>query len=382
MSDIHRRRSRKVMVGNVPIGGSSPITVQSMTNTDTRDVKATVKQIRRLERAGCEIVRVAVPDMEAAEALGRIRRSISIPLVADIHFDYTLALKAIEMGVDKLRINPGNIGDERRIKAVVEAAKGRGIPIRIGVNSGSLERDILKKYGHPTPEAMVESAMRHVRLLEEMDFHDIVISLKASDVRTTVEAYKLVAERCDYPLHLGVTEAGTFFSGTVKSSIGIGALLLDGIGDTIRVSLTADPVEEIRVGYEILKSLGLRERGPNFISCPTCGRCEIDLISIAEEVQRRLSHIEEPITIAIMGCVVNGPGEAREADVGLAGGKGKGVIFKKGRPIKTVPEEKLVDELIGEVEGMISKEDRSSYHHHLSPGNGSGPGETIDVDST
>jgi len=349
----HRRQSRKVMVGNVPIGGGSPITVQSMTNTDTRDVKATVGQIRRLERAGCEIVRVAVPDMEAAQALGRIRRSISIPLVADIHFDYILALKAIEMDVDKLRINPGNIGSERKVKAVVKAAKERGIPIRIGVNSGSLERDILRRYGHPTPEAMVESAMRHVRILEESDFHDIVISLKASDVRTTVEAYKLIAERCDYPLHLGVTEAGTFFSGTVKSAIGIGALLLEGIGDTIRVSLTADPVEEIRVGYEILKSLGLRSRGPNFISCPTCGRCEIDLISIAEEVQRRLSHIEEPITIAIMGCVVNGPGEAKEADIGLAGGRGKGVIFKKGCPVKTVPEDQLVDELIREVEGMI-----------------------------
>jgi (E)-4-hydroxy-3-methylbut-2-enyl-diphosphate synthase len=349
---ISRRRSRKVIVGDVPIGGDAPISVQSMTNTDTRDVRATVEQIHRLERAGCEIVRVAVPDMEAAQALGEIKRAISIPLVADIHFDYKLALKAIEAGVDKLRINPGNIGDESRVKMVVEAAKGKGVPIRIGVNSGSLERDILRKYGHPTPEAMVESALRHVRILEDMGFHDIVISLKASDVLTTVRAYRLIAERCDYPLHLGVTEAGTFFSGTVKSAMGIGALLLDGIGDTIRVSLTADPVEEVRVGYEILKSLGLRERGPNFISCPTCGRCEIDLISIAEEVQRRLSYLTVPITIAIMGCVVNGPGEAKEADVGLAGGKGKGVIFKKGRPIKTVPEERLVDELIREIDQM------------------------------
>ena len=351
----HVRQSRKVIVGDIPIGGGSPITVQSMTNTDTRDVKATVDQTHRLERAGCEIVRVAVPDMEAAQALGQIRRSISIPLVADIHFDYTLALKAIEVGVDKLRINPGNIGGEKKVKAVVKAAKERGIPIRVGVNSGSLERDILRRYGHPTPEAMVESAMRHVRLLEELDFHDIVISLKASDVRTTVEAYKLIAERCDYPLHLGVTEAGTFLSGTVKSAIGIGALLLEGIGDTIRVSLTADPTEEVRVGYEILRSLGLRSRGPNFISCPTCGRCEIDLISIAEEVQRRLSHVDKPLTIAIMGCVVNGPGEAREADIGLAGGRGKGVIFKKGRPVKTVPEDQLVDELVHEVERMIDE---------------------------
>lgn len=356
---MFRRRSRKVMVGGIPIGGGSPITVQSMTNTDTRDVKATVEQIHRLERAGCEIVRVAVPDMEAARALGRIKSSISIPLVADIHFDYTLALKAIEMGVDKLRINPGNIGDESRVRTVIKAAGERGIPIRIGVNSGSLERDILEKFGHPTPEAMVESAMRHVRILEEMDFRDIVISLKASDVRITVEAYRLIAERCDYPLHLGVTEAGTLFSGTVKSAIGIGALLLEGIGDTIRVSLTADPIEEVRVGYEILKSLGLRSRGPNFISCPSCGRCEIELISIAEEVQRRLSHIEEPITVAIMGCVVNGPGEAREADVGLAGGRGKGIIFKRGKPIRTVPEGQLVDELVREVERMIGERPKS-----------------------
>lgn len=337
------------MVRDVAIGGGAPVTVQSMTKTDTRDVEATVRQIRRLEAAGCEIIRVAVPDEEAAEALKAIKRSISIPLAADIHFDHRLAIKAIENGADKLRINPGNIGGREKVREVVRAAMERGVPIRIGVNSGSLERDLLRKHGGPTPEAMVESAMRHVRMLEEMGFRDIVISLKSSDVMDTIEAYRMIAGMCDYPLHLGVTESGPTLSGAIKSAIGIGALLAEGIGDTIRVSLTADPVEEVRVGYQILGALGLRRRGVNLISCPTCGRCRVNLISIVRQVEERLKGIDAPITVAVMGCEVNGPGEAREADVGLACGRGRGVIFRKGVPVERVDENRFVEVLVEHV---------------------------------
>jgi len=328
---MKRRNTRQISIGNVKIGGGAPISVQSMTNTDTRDHLSTISQIRRLESVGCEIIRVAVPDMEAAEKLGEIKKGISIPLIADIHFDYRLALKAIEEGVDGLRINPGNIGGKVKIKSVVEAAKDRKIPIRIGINSGSIEKKLLSKYGHPTPDAMVESALSNIAILESLNFHDIKVSLKASNVLDTVEAYRLISEKVGYPLHVGITEAGTSFSGTIKSSVGIGILLNEGIGDTIRVSLTADPVEEVRVGYEILKALGLRYRGINLISCPTCGRCEIDLINLANEIEGRLAHITMPLNIAVMGCVVNGPGEAKEADVGIAGGKGIGILFKIGR---------------------------------------------------
>jgi len=350
---MKRRFSREVKLGTLSIGGDAPISVQSMTNTDTQDVIATVAQARELEAAGCEVIRVAVPNMMAASVLGDIKSGISAPLVADIHFDHRLALKALEEGVDGLRINPGNIGDAENVRAVVEAATEKGAPIRIGVNSGSLEKDLLQKYGHATPEAMVESAMRHVRILDEMDFHDIVISLKASDALRTIEAYRLIAERVDYPLHLGVTEAGTAFAGSIRSAVGIGVLLAEGIGDTIRVSLTDDPVKEVRAGYEILKSLGLRSYGPTIISCPTCGRCKIDLVRIAREVEARVANIKEPLKIAIMGCIVNGPGEAREADVGVAGGRGKGILFRKGEKLRGVSEEKLVDELMKEVKAIL-----------------------------
>jgi len=340
-------------VGSLAIGGDAPISVQSMTNTDTCDVSATISQIKALEAVGCEIIRVAVPDMESASILGEIKSEISIPLVADIHFDYRLALRAIEEGVDKLRINPGNIGESENVKAVVESAKKKNVPIRIGVNSGSLEKDLLAKYGHPTPEAMVESAMRHVAILEELEFYDIVISLKASDPLKMIEAYRLMADRVDYPLHLGVTEAGTAFSGAIRSSVGIGVLLSEGIGDTIRVSLTDDSVQEVRAGYEILKSLGLREYGATVISCPTCGRTKIDIVKIARQVEERIADIKKPIKIAVMGCIVNGPGEAKEADIGIAGGKGKGILFKKGERIRSILEDKLVDELVREVRNMI-----------------------------
>ncbi len=348
-----RRLSREIKLGSLNIGGSAPISVQSMTNTDTQDVEATIAQAHKLEAAGCEVIRVAVPNVMAASMLGSIKSGLSVPLVADIHFDHRLALRALEEGVDGLRINPGNIGSAEKVRAVVEAAREKVAPIRIGVNAGSLEKDLLEKYGHATPEAMVESVMRHVKILEEMDFHDIIISLKASDVLRTIDAYRLIANQVDYPLHLGVTEAGTAFTGTIKSAVALGVLLAEGIGDTIRVSLTADPVREVRAGYEILKSLGLRSYGPTVISCPTCGRCKIDLIRIAQEVEARVSDIKEPLKIAVMGCVVNGPGEAREADIGIAGGKGKGILFKKGAKIRSIPEEKLVEELLQEVRAML-----------------------------
>lgn len=347
------RRSRAIYVGKVQIGGGAPVRVQSMTNTDTRDVAATVVQISRLEQAGCELVRVAVPDSEAARSLSSIKEAINIPLIADIHFNYRLALQALEQGVDGLRINPGNIGSPARVKEVVGAAQERGVPIRIGVNAGSLAKRLVEKYGGPTAAAMVESALDQVHLLEDLGFTQLKISLKASDVPTTVAAYRLLAAQVDYPLHLGVTEAGTLLSGAVKSAVGIGILLAEGIGDTIRVSLTADPVEEVRVGYLILRSLGRRRRGVEIISCPTCGRCDIDLVPVAAEIERRLQHIEAPLKVAVMGCEVNGPGEARYADVGLAGGKGWGLLFRHGRVLRRVPQEAMADALVAEVEAMV-----------------------------
>ena len=347
---MQRKLTKKVLLGSLPVGGGSPVTVQSMTNTDTRDIDATVGQIHRLQQAGCEIVRVAVPDEAAAKALAEIKQQIAIPLVADIHFDYRLALSAVEAGVDKLRINPGNIGSRERIEAVVKAASERKIPIRIGVNSGSLEKELLQKYGWPTAEAMVESALRHVSLLEKLGFEEIVISLKSSDVPVTIRAYELISEKVNYPLHVGITETGTLKAGAIRSAVGIGTVLAQGIGDTIRVSLTSDPIEEVEVGFEILKCLGLRQRGPTVISCPTCGRAQIDVIRLTEEVERRVRNIEEPLKIAVMGCVVNGPGEAREADFGIAGGKGEGLIFRQGKVIKKVKENQLVDALLKEIE--------------------------------
>ena len=347
---MNRRKTRQISVGSIKIGSDFPISVQSMTNTDTGDVKATVNQIKALERAGCEIVRVAVPNVEAAEAVGKIKKAINIPLIADIHFDYRLALKVIDKGIDGLRLNPGNIGDKERIKTVVKVAKEKKIPIRIGVNAGSLEKDILERYSHPTAEAMVESALRHIRILEDLDFHEIKISLKASDVWKTIEAYRLLAKKVDYPFHIGITEAGTIFSGTVKSAAGLGILLSEGIGDTLRVSLTGDPVEEVRVGWEILKAMKLRERGVNIISCPTCGRIKLDIITLANEIEKRLSHITKPINIAVMGCVVNGPGEAVESDIGIAGGDGVGLLYIKGKPAKKVKEEDIVEAIVREVE--------------------------------
>lgn len=337
--------TKKINVGNLSIGGSSDVVIQSMTNTKTSDVLATINQILELEKAGCQLVRVTVNDMDAAKAIKAIKEQIHIPLVADIHFDYRLAIEAIENGIDKLRINPGNIGDDSKVEAVVKKAKEHGVPIRIGVNGGSLEKSILAKYGHPTSEALVESAMYHISLLEKFDFTDIIVSIKASNVKTMTKAYKIISEKINYPLHLGVTEAGTTFSGTIKSSIGIGSLLLDDIGDTIRVSLTANPVEEIKVAKEILKVLDIRKEGPEFISCPTCGRTEIDLIGLANEVEAEFSHLKNNIKIAVMGCVVNGPGEAKEADFGIAGGKGYAVIFKKGEIVKKVEESEILSEL-------------------------------------
>jgi len=329
--------------------------VQSMTNTDTRDWKATVAQIERLEDTGCEIVRVAVPDEEAVEQLVYIKKAISIPLIADIHFDYRLAMGALRAGVDGLRLNPGNIGGPDKVRKVVTGARERRVPIRIGVNSGSLEKDLLAEHGRPTPQAMVESAMRHVRLLEDHDFDLIKISLKSSDVLDTIASYRLLAAQTDYPLHLGVTEAGTLVDGAVKSALGIGALLLDGIGDTLRVSITRDPEEEIPVAYSILRALRLRERGVELVSCPTCGRTEIDLIPLVEEAERLLRRVRTPLKVAIMGCVVNGPGEAREADVGIAGGREKGILFKKGERLETIPESRLLKRLLLEVEKMTGE---------------------------
>ena len=341
-----RRRTRRISIGPVPIGGGAPVTVQSMTKTDTRDVRATVRQIKALERAGCEIIRVAVPDMEAAEAIGGIKRRIAIPLVADIHFNWRLALEAIRQGADGLRINPGNIGARWKLKEVVTAAKEHGVPVRIGVNSGSLEREVLRRYGRPTPEALVESAARHIEMLEGMGFGMIKVSLKGSDVMLTVDAYRCFSERFDYPLHIGITEAGPPPAGIAKSAAGIAILLAEGIGDTVRVSLTAPPREEVAVAYEILRSLGLRQRGVNIISCPTCGRCDINITRIAREVEKNLKDLSTPLTVAVMGCVVNGPGEAREADFGIAGGKGKGIVFRHGRVIKRAREEDLVETLM------------------------------------
>lgn len=352
MDFIKRRKTRVVKIGNVLIGGNNPVAIQSMCNTKTSDVEATVRQILALEEAGCEIIRVAVPDMEAAEAISEIKKRIHIPLVADIHFDYRLALKAIENGVDKLRINPGNIGGEDRVKAVVEAAKAKNIPIRIGVNSGSLEKEILEKYGEVTPEGLVESALRHVRILEKLDFYDIVISIKASNVPFSLETYSLLSKEVDYPIHLGITESGTAWSGTIKSAVGIGAILAMGIGDTIRVSLTGDCVDEVKVAKAILKDLGLRKFGIEFISCPTCGRTSIDLIGLANKVEERCKNINKDIKVAVMGCAVNGPGEAREADIGVAGGNGYGLIFKKGEILKKLPEEELLDALMEEIEKL------------------------------
>lgn len=350
-----RRNSRQIDLGGIKIGGGAPVTVQSMTKTDTRDVAATVSQIKNLEKAGCDIVRLAVPDMDAAKSLGEIKKKTSIPIVSDIHFDYKLALEAVAQGVDGMRINPGNIGAKYRIKAVVDAVKERGIPIRIGVNSGSLEKDILKKHGSPTPEALAESAFRHVQILEDLDFFDIKISVKSTDVQKMIAAYRILAERCKYPLHLGVTEAGTYELGTIKSSIGIGTLLADGIGDTIRVSLTGDPVDEIAVGLNILKSLGLRRNGIELISCPGCGRLEIDLMKLVRDVEGRISGIElpRPIKVAILGCVVNGPGEASEADIGIAGGRGKGMLYKDGKLVRSFKEHQIVDELVKELETFV-----------------------------
>jgi (E)-4-hydroxy-3-methylbut-2-enyl-diphosphate synthase len=353
----NRKKTRQIQVGTVAVGGDAPISVQSMTNTHTHDISATVSQINRLQSAGCEIVRVAVPDKKAAMAISEIKKEISIPLIADIHFNYRLALYSLKAGADALRINPGNIGSFQNVRAVVECAKDRNVSVRIGVNSGSLEKDLLKKFGKVTAEAMVESALRQIDLITSFGFDQIKLSIKASDVVRTVDAYRLLSSSTDFPLHVGVTEAGSLYSGIVKSSLGIGTLLADGIGDTIRVSLTRDPVEEVRVAYEILKALGIRRRGPEIISCPTCGRCNIDLFGIVEKVEESLMTCLLPVKIAIMGCVVNGPGEAREADVGIAGGDGVGILFKHGKIVKKFPQEHLVDILLKEVE-VLEKERR------------------------
>lgn len=351
---MQRKKTRPIQVGRILVGGSAPIAVQSMTNTRTDNVADTVAQIKRLTNAGCDIVRVAVPDMAAAQAIEQIKTAAAdIPLIADIHFDYRLAIAAIERGVDGLRLNPGNIGETDHVAAVVKEAQKRRIPIRIGVNAGSLSKAILAKYGgHATPEAMVESALSHIAILEKYNFHDIKISLKAHDVPLTVCAYQLMSEAVDYPLHLGITEAGTIRSGVIKSAVGIGALLAQGIGDTIRVSLTGDPVEEVCVANEILKSLGLKNYGPTLVSCPTCGRCQINLVDVAETVESKLKSMKTPITVAVMGCVVNGPGEARDADVGIAGGKGEGLLFSKGEIIRKVPESELVSALFAEIDKL------------------------------
>jgi len=349
-SFIKRKKTRMIQVGNVKVGGSAPISVQSMTKTFTQDISSTVSQIKRLEAAGCEIIRLAVPDSEAAGAISSIKKQISIPLIADIHFDHRLAIASASAGADGLRINPGNIGSKTKVKAIVECAKDLKIPIRIGVNSGSLEKDILKKHGGVNSAGMVESALRHIELLRSFDFHQIKVSIKASDVTRTVDAYRLLSTKTDLPLHVGVTEAGGLFPGIVKSSIGIGMLLGEGIGDTIRVSLTRDPVEEVRVGYEILRALDIRQRGPEIISCPTCGRCNINLFDIVERVEKAVINKSTAVKLAIMGCVVNGPGEAKEADIGIAGGDGTGILFKKGKVIKKFIQEQLVEVLLGEIE--------------------------------
>ncbi len=344
--------TKQINVGGVLIGGGAPVTIQSMTNTPTQDVEATLEQIRELTAAGCEIVRVAVPDMESARAVGKIKEHSSIPVVVDIHFDYKLALEAIAAGADKVRINPGNIGGEDRVKAVADACRYHNIPIRIGVNGGSLEKDILAKYGKICPEAMVESAFGHIRLLNKFDFDDICVSLKSSSVPVTMKAYQLMRQESGYPLHIGVTEAGTVRMGTLKSAVGIGGLLALGVGDTMRVSLSADPVEEVYAAREILKAAGVRREGPELVSCPTCGRTKIDLIALANEVEERLKTVDKPITVAVMGCAVNGPGEARSADCGIAGGIGEGLLFQKGEIVKKVPQDRLVDELFQLIEEL------------------------------
>lgn len=351
----HRSKTRPVQVGNLTIGGSNELFIQSMTTTKTHDVEATVAQIKKLTEAGCQVVRVACPDERAAYAIGEIKKQIDIPLVVDIHFDYRLALIAIEQGADKIRINPGNIGKRERVEEVVKAAKEKGIPIRIGVNAGSLERHILQKYGYPTAEGMVESALHHIKILEDLDFHDIIVSLKASDVQLAIEAYRKASEAFDYPLHLGITESGTQFAGSIKSAAGLGTLLSMGIGNTLRVSLSADPVEEIKVARELLKVFGLSSNAATLISCPTCGRIEIDLISIANEVEEYISHIKAPIKVAVLGCAVNGPGEAREADIGIAGARGEGLLFMKGETVRKVPEETMVDELKKEIDKLAEE---------------------------
>ncbi|MDG0871782.1 flavodoxin-dependent (E)-4-hydroxy-3-methylbut-2-enyl-diphosphate synthase [Paenibacillus thiaminolyticus] len=354
-----RHQTRPVQVGNVTIGGSNDVIIQSMCTTKTADVQATVGEIHRLEEAGCQVVRVTVNNEEAAEAIKEIKKQISIPLVADIHFDYRLALKAIENGIDKVRINPGNIGRRHKVEAVVQACKERGIPIRIGVNAGSLEHHLLEKYGYPTPEAMVESALFHIGILEELDFHDIIVSLKASDVPMAIAAYTKAAEVIPYPLHLGITEAGTLFSGTIKSAAGLGALLSLGIGSTVRVSLSADPVEEVKVARELLKSFGLISNAATLVSCPTCGRLDIDLFSIANEVEEYISKIKVPIKVSVLGCAVNGPGEAREADIGIAGARGEGLLFRYGEMIRKVPESEMVAELKKEIDYIVAEYERT-----------------------
>lgn len=355
-----RRRTRPVRVGPLTIGGDAPVVVQSMTKTDTRDVGATVEQIERMVAAGCELVRLAVPDVQAADALAEIARRVpKVPLVADIHFQYRLALMALDAGIAKLRLNPGNIGEPERVREVVRKAQGCGVPIRIGVNAGSLERRLLEKYGYPTAEAMVESALDHIRILEELDFREIIISLKASHVQLTVDAYRLLAPQVDYPFHLGITEAGSAFAGTIKSSVGLGMLLADGIGDTIRVSLATEPAEEVRVAYEILKSLDIRSRGVNVIACPTCGRLEVDLFKIVGEIEQRVAHIQEPLNVAVMGCAVNGPGEARTAHLGVAAGRGNGMIYRDGVAVKRVSEEEIVPALVQEIESYLAEKQQA-----------------------
>ncbi|KPJ65073.1 4-hydroxy-3-methylbut-2-en-1-yl diphosphate synthase [candidate division WOR-1 bacterium DG_54_3] len=353
---IHREKTKEIKIGNLKIGAGNPITVQSMTKTDTSDIDATVAQIHDLEKAGCQIVRCAVPDKESAEALGEIKKQINIPLVADIHFNHNYALMAADAGVDKLRINPGNIGDHHKIKAVVDAAKAHKIPIRVGVNSGSLEKEIRKRYqGHVTAEGLVKSALKNIKILEKLGFTDIVVSLKATSVPMTIKAYQMIAKKTNYPLHVGITEAGIPKVGTIRSAAGIGAILSQGIGDTIRVSLTSDPLEEVRLGYEILKALELTFHGVTVISCPTCGRTDIDVIKIAQEVEEKTRHIKQPLTVAVMGCEVNGPGEAADADVGLAGGRGVGLIFREGEVVRKVPEAEMVYALLDEIESMAIK---------------------------
>ena len=348
---MKRRTSKQIKIGNVLVGGGAPISVQSMCNTDTRDIKSTVSQIKELTLAGCDIVRLAVPDMTAAKAVAEIKKQVEIPLVADIHFDYRLALECARTGVDKIRINPGNIGSSDRVKAVADECGSRNIPIRIGVNGGSLEKELLKKYGAPTPDALCESALSHIKLLEDCKFYDIALSIKSSSVESTVSAYRKIADMIDYPLHIGVTEAGTEYGGVVKNSIGIGSLLLDGIGDTLRVSLTAQPAREVVAGIEILRALNLR-RGVQFVSCPTCGRCQVDMIPIAKEISEKISAVEKDIKVAVMGCAVNGPGEAREADIGIACGKGEALLFKNGETIRKIPIVRAVNELLKEIEEL------------------------------